>query len=90
MYTSLKKVKKKFCLSIAKQDQFRGTNVNYIIIKCEQSDRKLIKARFTLQKCFGTAPVKLGRVPKKSTANFVYTTPFLPYQKYRTKIFGPT
>ena len=49
-----------------------------------------IKARFTPQKFFGTAPVKLARVPKKSAANFVYTTPFLPYQKYRTKIIGPT
>ena len=47
--------------------------------------RRLTKARFTLQKIFGTARVKLARVPKKSSANFVYTKPFLPYQKYRDK-----
>ena len=43
--------------------------------------------RFTLKKIFGMARVKLARVPKKSSANFVYTKPCLPYQKYRTKIF---
>ena len=47
------------------------------------------KVRFTPRKMFGTARVKLSRVPKKSSAKFDYTSPFLPYQKYRAKIFGP-
>ena len=47
---------------------------------------ELTTARFTLQKIFCTARVKLARVPKKSSANFVYTTPFLPYQKYRARV----
>ena len=38
---------------------------------------------------YRTARVKLARVPKKCSANFIYTTPFSPYQKYRAKCFGP-
>ena len=35
---------------------------------------------------FGMARVKLARVPKKSSANFVSTTPFLPYRKYPARV----
>ena len=62
----------------------RCKNISDILIRAQ-----LTEARFTLQTIFGTARVKLARVPKKSSANFVYTIPFLPYQKYRAKIFGP-
>ena len=32
---------------------------------------------------------EIGTGAKRSSANFVYTTPFLPYRKYHAKNFGP-
>ena len=48
-----------------------------------------LKPGLHYSKIFGTARVKLARVPKKSSANFVYTTPFLPYQNTIQKFLGP-
>ena len=42
----------------------------------------LTSGRFTLQKIFGTARVKLERVPKKCASNFIYTTTFIPWQNF--------
>ena len=53
------------------------------LLSTDQVPSAISLARFTLQTTFGTVRVKLARVPKKSSANFVYTTPFLPYQKAR-------
>ena len=41
---------------------------------------------YTTENFWHTARVKLARVPKKSSANFVYTAPFLPCQNFGPRV----